>query len=145
MIPPAETVGFASNFSIREISQKSRFFCRDSVGGRAKNEIIFEKFRFYMVGIFFFTTKVTFFNGKMGQNGQKWSKYGMPKGSKKGQKGPQNALKCVQNMLKMVEAPTKYPGKALTCLQKVCMAVCEHDGTATSEKYVFDRLCQGIL
>ena len=51
--PPVSHISFDSNFLIREISQKSRVFCRDSVGGRAKNERIFEKFRFYMVRIFF--------------------------------------------------------------------------------------------
>ena len=44
-------------------------------------------------------------------------------------------------MLKMVETTAKYSGKVRTCVQKACMAVCEHGGTAASEKYVFDRLC----
>ena len=41
--PPIDTIGFDSIFSICEIAQKSRVFCRDSVGGWAKNERIFEK------------------------------------------------------------------------------------------------------
>ena len=68
--PPTETIGFVSNFSIREIAQKSRVFCRDSVGGRAKNEIIFEKFRFYMVRKFFRRPKYLFQNGIWGILGQ---------------------------------------------------------------------------
>ena len=58
----------------------------------------------------------------------------MPEMAKKGQKCPKNALKCVTNMLKMVKPTTKYPGKVHTCLQNVFMAVCEHGGTAASEK-----------
>ena len=53
MIPPISQIVFDSIFSMCEIAQKSRVFCRDSVGGRAKNERIFEKYRVYMVGIFF--------------------------------------------------------------------------------------------
>ena len=90
---------------------------------------------------FFFDQKSPFFQWENGQNGQKWSKQGMPKKAKKGQKCPKNALKCVTNMLKMVETATKSPVKVRTCLQKVCMGVCERGGTASSEKYVFDQLC----
>ena len=71
MIPPTETIGFDSNFSIREIAQKSRFFCRDSVGGRAKNERILENFRFYMVRKFFRQSKYLFQNGILGILGQR--------------------------------------------------------------------------
>ena len=87
MIPPTETIGFDSNFSIREIAQKSRVFCRESVGGRAINEIIFEKFRFYMVRKNFRRPKCLFQIGILGilgkmpklgpktpQNRQKWTK-----------------------------------------------------------------------
>ena len=70
MIPPTETIGFDSNFSIREIAQKSRVFCRDSVGGRAKNERILEKIRFYMVRKFFRRPKYLFQNGILGILGQ---------------------------------------------------------------------------
>ena len=51
--PPISQISFDSNFSIREIAQKSWGFCRDSVGGGGKNEIIFEKIRFYMARIKF--------------------------------------------------------------------------------------------
>ena len=40
----------------------------------------------------------------------------------------------------MVETATKYSGKVRVCLRKVCMAVCEHGGTASSEKHVLDLL-----
>ena len=87
------------------------------------------------------TKKVPFFNGKMGQNGQKWPKHGMPKRSKKCQKSPKNALKCVKNVLKVVEAATVCPGKVRICLQKVCRAACKHVVTASPEKYVFEGFC----
>jgi len=70
MIPPVSHLVFDSNFSIREIAQKSRVFCRDSVGGMAKNEGIFEKFRFYMVRIFFRRAKYLFQIGILGILGQ---------------------------------------------------------------------------
>ena len=127
-------------FDTRDCSKKSVFAQR--LGwGVAKNERILEKNRFYIFRFFFLTKKVLVFNGKMGQNGQKWPKHGIPKRTKKGQKLHKNALKCVKNMVKMVETTTKYPGKVRACLQNVCIAVCEHGGTAASEKYVFDQLC----
>ena len=55
---------------MREIAQKSRGFCRDSVGGRAKNEIILEKNRFYMVRNFFRRPKCLFQIGILGILGQ---------------------------------------------------------------------------
>ena len=92
--PPPETIGFDSNFSIREIAQKSRVFCRDSVGGRAKNEEVWKNFdstwsgkifdgrsAFFKTGFWAFWGNMTKIRPKTapkrpktGKNGQKWIK-----------------------------------------------------------------------
>ena len=90
MIPPVSHLVFDSNFSIREIAQKRRVFCRDSVGGMAKNEISFEKNRFYMVRIFFCPQKSRFSMGK-------WVKMAKSGQNMACQKGPNR----VKNDLKM--------------------------------------------
>ena len=62
--PCIEDLPFYSNFSIREISQKSRFWGRDSVGGWPKMKEFWKKIDSRWSG-FFPTKKVPFFNGKM--------------------------------------------------------------------------------
>ena len=139
-VPPIEDLAFYSNFSICEIAQKSRFFRRDSVGGWPKMKEFWKNFDSTWSGNFS-DQKSPFFQWENGSKWQKWPKHGMPKRSKKCQKCPKNALKCVKNVLKVVEAATVCQGKVRTCLQKVCMGVCEHGGTSSSEKYGFGRLC----
>ena len=140
MIPPTEDLPFCSNFSIREISQKSRFLARDSVGGRQKMKEFWKNLDPTWSG-YFFNQKSPFFQWENDQNGQKWPKHGMPKMARKGQKCPKNALKCVKNVLKMVETATVCPRKVRTCLQKVFRAISEYGGITSSEKYVFGRFC----
>ena len=51
--PPIDPLPFTSIFLIREITPKKRVFWTPHVGAHTKNERISEKFRVYMVGIFF--------------------------------------------------------------------------------------------
>ena len=68
--PPQRTYLFARNVRYARSLKKVGVFCRDSVGGRAKNEIILEKIRFYTVRIFFRRPKYLFQNGILGILGQ---------------------------------------------------------------------------
>ena len=87
MIPPIEDLPFCSNFSIREIFQKSLFFCTDSVGARQKTKEFWKNFDSTWSGNFsdqkspFFKSvfwalwgKMTKFGTKTPQNRQKWTK-----------------------------------------------------------------------
>ena len=82
--PPAETMGFVSNFSIREISQKSWFFLQRLGWWDGQKRNNFWKISILHGQDFFLTPNVTFFNGKMikmAKSGQKWH-------AKNGQKRP---------------------------------------------------------
>ena len=81
--PPTEDLPFCT----REIAQKSRFFCRDSVGGRPKMKEFWKNFESTWSGIFFdgrsafFKTGFWAFGGNMAkfgpktpQNRQIWTK-----------------------------------------------------------------------
>ena len=122
MIPPTETIGFDSNFSIREIAQKSRVFCRDSVRGRAKNERIFEKSRFYMVRKNFRRSKYLFQIGILGTLGQH------------DQIRPQNAPKQAkmdkngQNRSKTYFSDAAVPPCSHTAMNTFCRHVCTLPG-----------------
>ena len=59
--PPIEDLPFCSKFSIREIFQKSRFFCTDSVGARPKMKEFWKNFESGQE--IFLTKKVPVFNG----------------------------------------------------------------------------------
>ena len=87
MIPPTEDLPFCSNFSIREISQKSRFWGRGSVGGWPKLKEFWKNFDstwsgnfsdlkspFFKSGFWTLWGKMTKSGPKTPQNRQKWAK-----------------------------------------------------------------------
>ena len=86
--PLIDELPFCSNFSILEIFQKSRIFCRDSVGARQKTKEFWNMSILHGQEIFL-TKKVPVFNGKMVKMVQSSQKMAY----QKGRKSAKNALK----------------------------------------------------